>query len=63
MPGEVRFAIVRSLLEKEGWRLARVNGSHHVFSKEERGVIVVPVHNGKVKPVYVRQIQKKLEDG
>jgi len=30
-------------LKKAGWRLARVNGSHHVFTHPRRaGVVVVP---------------------
>jgi predicted RNA binding protein YcfA (HicA-like mRNA interferase family) len=30
-------------LKKAGWRLARVNGSHHVFTHLQRpGIVVVP---------------------
>jgi predicted RNA binding protein YcfA (HicA-like mRNA interferase family) len=30
-------------LKKAGWRLARVNGSHHVFTHAQRpGIVVVP---------------------
>lgn len=50
MPSEMRFAAVRAILEKVGYRLIRVRGSHHVFS--------IPVHRGKVKSVYVRQAVK-----
>ncbi len=32
-----------SELKKAGWRLARVNGSHHVFTHPQRiGIVVVP---------------------
>jgi predicted RNA binding protein YcfA (HicA-like mRNA interferase family) len=32
-----------SELKKAGWRLARVNGSHHVFTHTQRtGIVVVP---------------------
>ena len=40
-----RFA---KLLEQHGWRLLRVNGSHHIYGKEgqvER--ISVPIHGSK----------------
>jgi predicted RNA binding protein YcfA (HicA-like mRNA interferase family) len=36
------------LLEKKGWQLARINGSHHIYVKE--GTIFrisVPVHKNK----------------
>lgn len=39
---------VCKILEKHGWVLSRINGSHHVYCKdgqEER--IVVPVHANK----------------
>ena len=39
---------VCKILEKNGWVLSRINGSHHVFCKdghEER--LVVPVHSNK----------------
>ena len=37
------------ILEEQGWKLLRINGSHHIYSKE--GVlknIVVPVHSNKI---------------
>jgi predicted RNA binding protein YcfA (HicA-like mRNA interferase family) len=49
MPGEVRFSRVSKMLEAKGYRLTRVSGSHHVFTKA--GV-------RSVKPAYVRMIQK-----
>ncbi len=30
----------------EGWRLDRINGSHHIMTKDGRAV-PVPVHGGK----------------
>jgi predicted RNA binding protein YcfA (HicA-like mRNA interferase family) len=36
------------LLERHGWAVARVHGSHHVLKKEgEAEVITVPVHGNK----------------
>ncbi len=36
------------LLERHGWRLARVHGSHHVYLKEGHPArISVPVHGSK----------------
>ena len=40
---------VCKILEKDGWVLSRVNGSHHVYCKDsEEARIVVPVHANKV---------------
>ncbi len=61
MPSEVRFAELLKLVRKHGWMLDRINGSHHVFLKPDGTSHPVPVHHGKVKPVYVRQIKKILE--
>ncbi len=36
------------ILEENGWKLARINGSHHIYTKEkEEARIVVPVHGNK----------------
>lgn len=36
------------ILEENGWNLARISGSHHVYTKEgEEARIVVPVHGNK----------------
>ena len=36
------------LLEKKGWYLARVQGSHHIYAKEnEISRISVPVHGAQ----------------
>jgi len=36
------------ILEENGWTLVRINGSHHVYTKDgEEARIVVPVHGKK----------------
>jgi len=36
------------LLEKKGWELRRVSGSHHIYVREETPVrISVPIHGNK----------------
>lgn len=60
MPSHARFAEVSKLLEANGWVLSRIRGSHHVFTKAGESPIVIPVHNRRVKHVYVREIKKKL---
>jgi predicted RNA binding protein YcfA (HicA-like mRNA interferase family) len=58
VPSDKRFADVRKLLEAKGYRLDRIKGSHHIFEKPGCRPFIVPAHGGKVKPGYVRQIQK-----
>jgi len=37
------------LLEKNGWILRRIRGSHHIYSKPvELKIISVPVHGNKI---------------
>jgi len=48
------------ILEENGWTLARINGSHHVYTKTgEEARIVVPVHGNKeIKTGLLRAILK-----
>jgi predicted RNA binding protein YcfA (HicA-like mRNA interferase family) len=62
VPSPVRFAIVRKLLQRNGWTFARVKGSHHQFTKPGQRTLVVAVHGGKVPYGYVREIEKILKE-
>ncbi|PSN16201.1 type II toxin-antitoxin system HicA family toxin [filamentous cyanobacterium CCP5] len=59
-PKNATFSDIRKLLEQEGFGLDRVTGSHHVFIKGEI-TFVVPVHNNKVKTVYVKRVIELIE--
>ena len=62
MPSPVRFAQIRHYLERHGWTLARISGSHHTFTKPgELRPLVIPVHHGKVDPIYEKQARKRSE--
>jgi len=52
-PNNVTFGDIRKLLELEGFDLDRITGSHHIFKRDEI-VLVIPVHNNRVKSVYVK---------
>ena len=58
MASEQRFNIVKKMPEKKGYRLTRISGSHHIFTKKGSLPVSIPVHNGKVKAFYVKQIEK-----
>ncbi len=49
------------MLAQAGWQLVCVRGSHHCFVKPDEALLVIPVHRGKVKPYYVRQIEKIIQ--
>lgn len=44
-------------LKKNGWTLDRINGSHHIFRKEDT-TISVPVHGKNVPTGLLYQILK-----
>ena len=54
------FGDIRKLLELEGFDLDRITGSHHIFKKNEI-VLVIPVHNNRVKSVYVKRVVELIE--
>ena len=60
MPSEVRFTEVQRLILQHGWTLIRIRGSHHVFKNPDGSTYSIPVHHGKVKPCYVREIKKLI---
>jgi predicted RNA binding protein YcfA (HicA-like mRNA interferase family) len=36
------------ILEKHGWKLARIHGSHYIYTKSEvTEIITIPVHGNK----------------
>jgi len=50
-------------LERKGWRLDRIKGSHHVFRHEKSmRPVVVPVHGSEVSNFKVQKILKQAED-
>jgi predicted RNA binding protein YcfA (HicA-like mRNA interferase family) len=59
-PNNVTFSDIRKLLESEGFELDRISGSHHIFEKENL-MFVIPVHNNRVKSIYVKRIIELIE--
>ena len=60
-PYNVSFADIRRLLEAESFFLDRVTGSHHIFRKADI-VFVIPVHQNRVKAVYVKRVIEIIEE-
>lgn len=59
-PSDASFDDVRKVLELFGWEHASTKGSHARFRKPGERSITVPVHNGKVKRVYLDDICVRL---
>lgn len=60
-PNAVRFSEARRLLEANGWTLARVTGSHHIFVRGgER--FTLPFRRPHILPIYVRQILTRTQE-
>ncbi len=38
------------VLQRNGWKLDRVNGSHHIMVKDGKRAVPVPVHGKKELP-------------
>jgi predicted RNA binding protein YcfA (HicA-like mRNA interferase family) len=58
MVGEEQFSVIKTMLERAGYRLVRVRGSHHYFTKPGATPLSIPVHHAKVKAYYARQVRK-----
>ncbi len=59
-PQNATFSDIRNLLEYEGFYLDRVTGSHHIFKYAET-TFVIPVHNNRVKAIYVQRVLELIE--
>jgi predicted RNA binding protein YcfA (HicA-like mRNA interferase family) len=59
-PQNATFSDIRNLLEYEGFYLDRAKGSHHVFKYAETS-FVIPIHNNRVKAIYVRKVLELIE--
>jgi len=61
-PANVRFADMVGLVEAFGFRLSRINGSHHIFVHDAIPQLVnLQNVRGKAKPYQVRQFLKLVE--
>lgn len=59
----IRFSDLVALIEALGFRLARVNGSHHIFQHPfVAEAINLQNVGGQAKPYQIRQVLKIIED-
>lgn len=49
------------LAEDKGWKLARINGSHHIFTMEGRNErLVIPIHGNQTLKTGLQRVLMKL---
>ena len=49
------------LAESKGWTLARINGSHHVYTKEGRiERVVIPIHGNRPLKIGLQRSLMKI---
>ena len=49
------------LAEEKGWTLARINGSHHIYTKEGRlERVVIPIHGNKTLKIGLQRSLTKI---
>jgi predicted RNA binding protein YcfA (HicA-like mRNA interferase family) len=49
------------LLEKKGWMLTRINGSHHIYMKEgNKEHITIPVHKNQSLKIGLQRYFMKI---
>jgi predicted RNA binding protein YcfA (HicA-like mRNA interferase family) len=52
-----------SAIQGKGWGLARVKGSHHIFTKEgRRERIVIPIHGNRPLKIGLLRAQMKIAE-
>ena len=57
---EVRFADLNQVLSHAGYLKVRQKGSHVHFRKRDAPFLTIPIHNGKAKAVYAKEIFKLI---
>ena len=61
LKADAPFQLVKSVLEEDGYELTASKGSHFRFKKANKPSISIPVHNGKVKKIYIKEILKLIQ--
>ena len=55
---------IAKLAEQKGWMLARMNGSHHVFTKEGRiERVVIPIHGNRALKIGLQRSVMRIIQG
>ena len=52
---------IAKLAEQKGWILARINGSHHVYTKDGRiERVVIPIHGNRTLKIGLQRSLMKI---
>ncbi len=47
------------MLEKKGWEIKRITGSHYIMKKEGYRIVPVPYHSKDLKPGLLKAISRQ----
>lgn len=61
-PKSTSIQELTTILNDCGYGLARISGSHYIFARSNSEVIVVAVHNNRIKKSYIKKLIKKLNE-
>lgn len=59
-PHDAAFEEIKTILGNHGYKLERITGSHHIFTKPYCKSYNLPVHNGKIKKLYIKDLMSEL---
>lgn len=62
LPSTMRFSDVKTIVEAFGYthHQPRSGGSYHIFRKPGSELISIPVHDKRVKRIYLKDVSRKL---
>jgi predicted RNA binding protein YcfA (HicA-like mRNA interferase family) len=60
LPTEMRIEEIHAIFSHFRFTLTAVRGSHFQFKNEYQVKITIPVHNGKVKKIYLKIIKRHI---
>jgi len=49
------------ILKENGWELARIRGSHYIFTKDGHGTVPVPVHGARDLGVFAKRLFRQVK--
>jgi len=60
-PVDMRIEEVINVMYHLGYEILNIRGSHYRFTHPKLSTMIIPVHNGKVKKWYLKDIKSILE--
>jgi len=59
-PSDATIQEIQQILENHGYKLKRITGSHHIFTKPYCNSYNFPIHNNKIKKIYINKLMHEF---